>query len=669
MIIRQVHLSNFGIYRGDQSFNLTPVPLNGYSRPIVLFRGKNGAGKTTLVEAIRLCLHGSLALGSRISRAKYENYLAKRIHIPQNSAERPASAQISLTMDYISELRKQTYHIQRSWQLTPDQLGEVTEALSIWENGQRLSEFDSIKQKESFLRELVPPQVTNLLFFDGEKLRLLAEDGTSSSLLAEAINMLLGLHLVGRLQKDLDIFLSRKKTEHSSDSLQAQLQELTQRISDLENKRSNLQIEQRVIKESISAKQHAISNQEQRIASEGKWFADRLNDLKATRQQLEAEIEVQRRRAQDLCNGLLPFAVAPQMCRLVADRLHLEKEYKQGMTSQQVLENQLAQVSTAITSPEFWVDIGVNIDGFAQHKVREKIERILREAVPDCHIDPAEVIVRVSDEDWQTLLVWIDQALAEVPREFCRTVSQLNHLEAEIEQVDQELELVPADEALEPLVETLHRYSRELVELQTEDQELDEQIQRVDYELEQSHLELRRLRERIAEREHLNQRIQLANKTQRVLEEYSRELRREKIALLEKALVVRFNQLCRKESLIDAARIDPDTYEITLFRQQQPVERKQLSAGEKQLLAVATMWGLREVSGAPMPVVIDTPLGRLDSDHRLNMIQDYFPRAGHQVILLTTDTEIDDHMLSRLAPAISRIYHLDYDPAHGKTKV
>jgi DNA sulfur modification protein DndD len=70
-----------------------------------------------------------------------------------------------------------------------------------------------------------------------------------------------------------------------------------------------------------------------------------------------------------------------------------------------------------------------------------------------------------------------------------------------------------------------------------------------------------------------------------------------------------------------------------------------------------------------MPVIIDTPLGRLDSDHRLSVVQNYFPRASHQVILLATDAEVDGQMLTWLAPAISRAYHLDYDASQGKTVV
>jgi DNA sulfur modification protein DndD len=53
------------------------------------------------------------------------------------------------------------------------------------------------------------------------------------------------------------------------------------------------------------------------------------------------------------------------------------------------------------------------------------------------------------------------------------------------------------------------------------------------------------------------------------------------------------------------------------------------------------LWALRQVSGRPLPVVIDAPLGRLDGDHRQNLVERYSPRASQQVILCSTGTEVD----------------------------
>jgi DNA sulfur modification protein DndD len=664
MIIRRVELSNFGIYGGKHSFDLTPEPLNNFNRPIILVSGKNGAGKTTLVEAIRLCLHGSLALGNRVSRAAYEDHLVKLIYAPLNSTNRPNSTRITLFLDYVNAGRKHTYRIERSWRRNQE---KVKEELQIWEDNQPLTDLDTIEQKESFLKELVPPGVADLFFFDGEKLRMLAQDGTSSSLLADTVKTLFGLNLVEQLQKDLDIYLSRQLTNHSTDLLQTQLQELSQKKSGLKNELSILQTKQQTNRETIANLQRAIAEQEQRIASEGGWFAERLDDLKKARQKHEAEIEVLRRHAQDLANGLLPFAVTPRMCHLVAERLQLEEEYEKQVTSQQELERQIARLAPEITSPDLWAEVGIVVDEAGRRKILSRIEVLLRGGTSSLDIDAKEVILQVSDQDRRTLLAWIDQSSAEVPQEFCRTINRLDVLENKLERIERELQQVPADETLSPLVETLHHYNQEWGALQKTDEDLAEEISRSEYELEQIEYQLRRVRQGIADREQHNQRIQLAAKTQLVLEEYAHALGREKLARLEKTLAARFNDLCRKETLIDNARIDPDTFEVTLYRQGEPFEHKQLSAGEKQLLAVATMWALREVSNVPIPIIVDTPLGRLDTDHRFSMVHNYFPQASHQVILLATDAELDGEILTRLAPVVSRIYQLNYDPTQGKT--
>jgi DNA sulfur modification protein DndD len=77
------------------------------------------------------------------------------------------------------------------------------------------------------------------------------------------------------------------------------------------------------------------------------------------------------------------------------------------------------------------------------------------------------------------------------------------------------------------------------------------------------------------------------------------------------------------------------------------------------------------VSGRNLPVAIDTPLGRLDSSHRHNLVERYFPSASHQVILLSTDTEIGRVELEQLQQqdAIAREYLLQYDSAQRQTTV
>jgi DNA sulfur modification protein DndD len=67
--------------------------------------------------------------------------------------------------------------------------------------------------------------------------------------------------------------------------------------------------------------------------------------------------------------------------------------------------------------------------------------------------------------------------------------------------------------------------------------------------------------------------------------------------------------------------------------------------------------------------VIDTPLGRLDASHRSNLIERYFPNASHQVLLLSTDEEIDEKYYEKLKPWVGRSYLLEFDDSIGATRV
>ena len=129
-------------------------------------------------------------------------------------------------------------------------------------------------------------------------------------------------------------------------------------------------------------------------------------------------------------------------------------------------------------------------------------------------------------------------------------------------------------------------------------------------------------------------------------------------------------RLLRKSNLITDVAIDPQTYAVQLTGPDgQTLSAGALSAGERQLLAVALLWGLARAAGQPLPVVIDTPLGRLDGEHRAHLLERYFPYASHQVILLSTDTEIVDAAYRRLAQHVGRSYQLAFDPMTNATAV
>lgn len=164
--------------------------------------------------------------------------------------------------------------------------------------------------------------------------------------------------------------------------------------------------------------------------------------------------------------------------------------------------------------------------------------------------------------------------------------------------------------------------------------------------------------------------LRLANDAKSLLKQFSIEIAKRKVKDLEQEFVESFNRLSRKDDIGLSAQIDPATFSVKLVGVDgKEVDKNEaLSAGEKQIYAISILEALARTSGRKLPIIIDTPLGRLDSKHRSNFINNYFPNASHQVIILSTDTEVDEAFYEDLSSSISHAYKLDYDSTMGSTK-
>ena len=118
------------------------------------------------------------------------------------------------------------------------------------------------------------------------------------------------------------------------------------------------------------------------------------------------------------------------------------------------------------------------------------------------------------------------------------------------------------------------------------------------------------------------------------------------------------------------AKIDSKTFSVSLIdKDGQTVNKNELSAGEKQICAISVLAALARTSRRKLPIIIDTPLGRLDSTHRKKLIKNYFPYASHQVVILSTDTEVDKQLYSELYQHTSHTFKLIYDADSNSSTV
>jgi DNA sulfur modification protein DndD len=663
MILRHIEIENFGIFGGHHTFALSPDADERFDRPITLFRGSNGVGKSTVVEAIRLCLHGSLSLGARVGQREYETYLKRRLHHGKDQPEAAQQAAIRLAFEHVSLGQSQEYMVERVWL----RRGEgISSTVSIQENGELLKTADG--EDESILRELVPPGIAELFFFDGEKIATLAEAGEDGNiLLADAIKNLLGLHLIEQLDRDLDVYLTRQSNAREIHVQQMELKVLASEEAELEEQYAEVRAILADSRGRLQNQRKFIQLKEQELASLGGSFAERQSVYQVEQQRIEASVSAQEQVIFDLFRDLAPYAIAPKLLRATRNRLEREGEYERWLATQTVLAELRQRLKEAVATNTYWQDISSPPDPRGQELHLQRIDQLITPYV-NAPMDESELVHRVSEETRGRLLDWIDQALKVLPLQVVAELKKLEQLRERLAEIEKALEQAPPEEILVDVQKKIRELEREMGHIENEHNRFIAEESRLQYRLERNAQSKRRVSEQIAQIETDEGKLQLAARTKLLLSDYQEQLLDTKLRQVEDRLTTRFNQLCRKRNFIERVNISPKDYTVTLYRYGKAFPRQQLSAGEQQLFAVATLWALREVSGLPLPVIIDTPLSRLDNAHRQSMIEEFFPKVAHQVIILATDAEIDDDTYRFMAPAIAHAYKLSEEPDTGKSQ-
>ncbi len=251
-----------------------------------------------------------------------------------------------------------------------------------------------------------------------------------------------------------------------------------------------------------------------------------------------------------------------------------------------------------------------------------------------------------------------------------------NHTQAkeELDRAARKLAAVPKEDSLAEIVVERDNLQKQMGDVllvkQSAQLELDFLYREIEKQKNYIEKQLQTRAERMQERNDLTRFVRHSQRVRQTLEQFSVAMVERNIARIEQLVLESFVQLLRKGNFVQSVRIDPSDFSIHLERPDgEVILPERLSQGERQLLAISILWGLAKASERALPTVVDTPLGRLDSAHRELLIANYFPRASHQMIILSTDEEIAGPYLNSLAPFIGRKYELRFDEGTGATSI
>ncbi|WP_411359841.1 DNA sulfur modification protein DndD [Pseudidiomarina salilacus] len=639
MIFKELTIKNFGIYQGEHRIDLEVAD----GKPVILIGALNGGGKTTFLDAIQLVLYGKHARCSNRAGSVYGNFLASC-----KNRFAPAQDEVMLRLSFLhrSENRIRRYDIERSWQVKGEVAKDRVRVLVDCQHDEHISQY-----WDDFVNEFIPLSLSDLFFFDGEKIENLAHPQRSSELVKTGIESLLGLDLLSQLQIDLAQIDKKRRAANVDQRVMVKVSACEDEIAYHNVVMSDLKKELADIEQQLSDTNIAINKARQAVRNTGAHLIEKRDELKFDLGAVEAKLKLNKAEQIKLAAGVGPLALVKDLIAQTKSQIRLEIDAKQAKVLDEAIsaydKKILAALNASAASEQTLASVSQTMA--EQTKARQQLASV------ECYLNTDLGIFN-----------GLDDRIAEEEEQRERLKKDEAKLLEQQALLQKQLDTIPAYDSVQHLITELAEYEATFKSLNTrhkQKQQLLDQATAKSNVLSQRYTNL--LAQQNKDTFEQKRTIQVSEHIKELkatLRGFAEQLISENIERLQTLVKQKFDALGRKSQLISDLKICPTSFAITLYDMSgNALEPAKLSAGERQLLAVAILWGLAEASGKELPTVIDTPLGRLDGIHRSNLVNNYFPKAGQQVILLSTDEEIVGDYYKQLKPYIAREFHISYN--------
>ncbi len=669
MILTKIELSNFGSYFGTQVVDLSGCKPDS-NRNVVAIGGLNGAGKTTLLHAIIFTLLGvtdAYKFNDDVDRrGAGKDQIDRTLDALLNREAKEAGERIAQVLLTFLDDDQREFSVLRQWIF--DSRGRYKEEQLIVRTAHGLL---SAEQYEDFVRNRIPAEVIKFFMFDGEKIQTIAEDEVGDSVL-NGINSLLGFHVLGSLISDMDKLQDdyrkeakrRNRQEEELTDFRSQETKLNNQIGELEDEK--VEIEDRVDKLKVQNRQLAEELNEL-LGGAGKNPRDLQKQLDQTTDSIR-DFKEQVLGAVD--RAIIP-ALPSELLVELEEQLKGEEERSQWEEGKRKVEPQKIRLIDRLfgdSSPQPDPGLEHHQMAFFRNRISTEWEELFNP--PPKGI--AETIIHgyLSNQERSQVQAKCQHVMRSDGTNLRELFNQLDSAERKARNLRQQLEHIGDGERANAVIEEKAGVDRELGEAEQKWESLKRQIQALQTDLKETKRHIENKESELRKSGESGNRANFVRKVKRAVQLYQDSLRPRKRDEVARHLTEMYRLLARKEDVVQRIELDEKTYRPVLKdRSGNSMPLHSLSAGEREIYALSLLWALGKTSRRLLPVVIDTPLARLDSEHRASIVKRYLPQAGPQVIVLSTDTEIDRENFELIDDYLATSLRLDFNPATERTTV
>ena len=664
MIFQRLHIHNLFSYRGICTFDLAP-PSEADDRNIVLIWGRNGYGKTSFINSLKLALAGvsddlraSVHAGRNFKRDHFLLGMGDEwMGVFNRQARASGEKTFGVKLEWAEPEGLVT--LQREWTLEGKSVSERLEVIPSF--GEKPSpDIDSPLEGESraFIQARLPTALLPFFIYDAERVQQLAEANREGQM--QQMEQLLDLANIDVISEYLGKNLTTWRRESSDanqnqinaqryglQALEAQQLGLQQEISDLEDELASLTARIRRVDVAMEARrQFALQTEAAELTVNQTLVASQLEE-----------------KAQTFFTAFTreaPLALGVDWMRQAATELSKIVKHPNRRLNDELNKVLEAFPQRLLRDPP---KIPLSPDQIAA--LERKLEKIIRSYQPDSedmteglfHLSPAR-----AEELLQTVSAYANDG--RIAQQWRSDLMEIRRLKTTLKDVERKLNdvsnLAPAERSqFEQKAAERARLDSSRDELNRRIGALSDQIGVLNRNIGMQQDALRQAERALNEAQVAQGKLGLGQRLQKALAIYRDALKGRRRAEIEQAINARFQNLMTSHQLIRHIRVNEDFSLHYQDAQGVSIGMGNISAGMKQLVAQALLWGLKDVANRDAPVVIDTPLARIDRQHQHNLITRYFPQAGRQVIVLPTDSELDLEKYELIRPYVYREFRLE----------
>lgn len=655
MHFSSIELYNYGIYKGLHTLNL----LNKQEQKnITLIGGMNGRGKTTLLDSVFLCLYGRKAIEFIAGkREAYTKILRDRI----NKSSQDNNTYIKLTMEMDDE-EGTILSLTRLWQQNDK---KINTSLLVEKNG--ISDAYLSENWEYYVEELIPFGIAKFFFFDNEKISQIADDDAFDKI-KDSIKSVMGVTTIESLCGHIEKIRKNKNAnikKSETTALTKNSEKLAAEIEVCESKLRSLYAQKAALVPKLEKTNGMLDQAEQDFWKKGGNLGFHHDAIKKDQHALKERADFLNEEALTLAaNPATPLCLCRRLTVAAYNRIKSEGESRAKYYSLPVITKMYGTLLSDFQSTY------PNLSD-SYRKLAELVSHQLTDLEKEVSQKHTNVLTPLA----QTLIEkFVSMEARNISAKCASLIVENKKVLTALAQLEVHLSTNAEKNDTVKLLDKIKELQALKTQLETDIAKYESQIKSVNFEKEQLKRQLNKVLLKIAEDADTsddNVRIvKYATMTLEIMHTFANRLQAQKVSQLEKNITSCFEFLAQKQGIITSISIHPESLDITLLDYNgSTLLKEQLSAGEKQMFAISILWGLALSSGYKLPVIIDTPMARLDSAHRSNFINKYLPNASSQVIVLSTDEEINSKYLKDIKDYVNSAYTLVYDEKEKCTSI